>query len=323
MSNTPSRRQALKYAGILAGAYAVGSIGGARASSVLRIGYQKFNTLNILKGTGNLEKALSARGITVEWKEFASAPLVYEAINTGNIDIGHAADANTVFAQASGINFVYLAVEVPNPRGLAWIVRKNSPFQSVADLKGRTIVTGRGWTPQYLLVRALTEKGLTFKDIDPVYVAVVGDARLAFQSGKAEAIGLWDPFLAGAELDEDVRVLRNAEGLMSNRTVYVGRPDYVAANEVVLKTVFTELRKSQDWARANTAAVAKIFSEQLNIPEKVLYRASERRNYGVEPVTSAVIAEQQSIADGFFGLDLIAKPVKVSEAKFADSGKFL
>lgn len=323
MSNSVTRRQALKFAGAFAGAYSLSSLERAHASSVIRIGYQKFNTLNILKGTGNLEKALGAEGIAVEWKEFASAPQVYEAINTGNIDIGHAADANTVFAQASGINFAYLAVEVPNPRGLAWIVKKDSPFQSAADLKGKAIVTGRGWTPQYLVVRALAEKGLTFKDINPVYVAVVGDARLAFQSGKADAIGLWDPFLASAELDEDVRVLRNAEGLMSNRTVYVGRPDYIAANEAVLKTVFAELRKSQDWARANTAAVAKIFSEQLNIPEKVLYRASERRNYGVEPVTAAVIAEQQSIAEGFFNLDLIAKPIKVSEANFADSGKFL
>jgi len=44
---------------------------------------------------------------------------------------------------------------------------------------------------------------------------------------------------------------------------------------------------------------------------------------GVEPVTPAVIAEQQSIADGFLALNLIRKPIKASEANFADSNKFL
>jgi ABC-type nitrate/sulfonate/bicarbonate transport system substrate-binding protein len=72
----------------------------------IRIGYQKFNTLNILKGTGNLEKALAPSGVVVQWHEFQAGPQLLEAMNAGSVDFGHAADAPSVFAQAAGVDFV-------------------------------------------------------------------------------------------------------------------------------------------------------------------------------------------------------------------------
>ncbi|KAF1046291.1 aliphatic sulfonate ABC transporter substrate-binding protein [Xylophilus sp.] len=295
----------------------------AAPQKTLRIGYQKFNTINLLKGTGRLEKALAPLGVAVKWAEFPSAPATYEALNTGNIDIAHAADTNTVFAQSSGIRFAYLAVEVPNPKGLAILARKDSSIRDIADLRGKTFVTGRGWTPQYLALRALEEKGLSYDDIKPAYVSVVADARLAFESGRADAVGLWEPFLAAAELSGDVHVLRDAQRLAANRTVYVGNPDYAASQAEVLTVFFGELQQTQQWAQQHPEEVAARFAPQLGVDEKILLRASQRRNYGVERITPQVIAEQQKVADAFHTLKLIPKPVAVSEARFADASRFL
>ncbi len=46
----------------LTGALLLAGPAQAGENSTLRIGYQKFNSLNILKGSGSLEKALALKG---------------------------------------------------------------------------------------------------------------------------------------------------------------------------------------------------------------------------------------------------------------------
>jgi len=308
-----NRRHALAL-GLAAGMPALSS---AQASAkTLRIGYQKFNTLNILKGAGQLEAALKPLGWSVSWKEFATGPVLLEALNAGAIDFGHAADTPSVFAQAAGVRAVYLAAEQPYPQGIAILAPQDSPLKTVADLKGRRIAVGRGWNVQYLLVRALEDAGLSFDDIQPAWVNTAADARSAFESGKVDAVGLWDPFLAGAELNGKPRVLRNGEGLSNNRTFYLAATDFAEQQGQVLRTVFAELRKTNDWADRHPQQVAEQLAPQLGVPVPVLALATGRRRYTAVPVDAAIVAEQQRIADTFFKLKLIPRAVQVRDAVF-------
>jgi len=288
----------------------------ADAPKTLRIGYQKFNTLNILKGAGQLEAALKPLGWSVSWKEFATGPVLLEALNAGAIDFGHAADTPSVFAQAAGVRAVYLAAEQPYPQGIAILVPQDSPLKTVADLKGRRIAVGRGWNVQYLLVRALEDAGLSFDEVQPAWVNTAADARSAFESGKVDAVGLWDPFLAGAELNGKPRVLRNGEGLSNNRTFYLAATDFAEQQGQVLRAVFAELRKTNDWADRHPQQVAEQLAPQLGVPVPVLALATGRRRYTAVPVDAAIVAEQQRIADTFFKLKLIPRQVQVRDAVF-------
>ncbi|WP_294904832.1 ABC transporter substrate-binding protein [Tatumella sp. UBA2305] len=290
---------------------------------ILRIGFQKFSTINILKGTGRLEQALLNLGVTVKWVEFTSAPATFEALNSGNIDIAHAGDTNTVFAQASGINYTYLAAEVPNPEGLALVVPVDSDIRNIHDLHGRKFVTGKGWTPQYLMFRALQAADMSYAEINSLYVTMVADAQLAFEAHQADVTGLWEPYLSVAEAGGTTRILRNAEGLADNRTIYVGNPDYVSGNPDVLSVFFRELSATNKWAKANPDKVASLFSPILRIPEKTLQLASGRRNYGIEIINPQIISAQQKIADAFFTLKLIPNAIRVQQARFADSQRFI
>jgi sulfonate transport system substrate-binding protein len=224
----------------------------ARAKT-LRIGYQKFNTLNILKGTGQLEKALAPAGVKVEWAEFLGGSQLSEALAAGAIDFGHASDGIGVFQQASGKGLVYLAAESPYPGGVGFLVPRDSPIRSVRDLKGKKVVTGRGYNTQYVLIRALEAAGLRYEDIEPVYIVTASDTIAAYQSGSVAAIGLWDPFLAAAQLATDSRVLFDGTGLSGNRTYHFAQPGFARANQDVLRTVFAELRKANEWAQATRA----------------------------------------------------------------------
>jgi sulfonate transport system substrate-binding protein len=51
----------------------------------LRIGFQKYGTLVILKERGALDKRLKSEGYTVTWTEFPGGPQLLEALNVGRL----------------------------------------------------------------------------------------------------------------------------------------------------------------------------------------------------------------------------------------------
>jgi hypothetical protein len=72
---------------LFAAAVSFGAITQAQAET-LRIGYQKYGTLVLLKAKGTLEKRLAAQGVDVQWTEFPGGPQLLEGLNVGSIDFG-------------------------------------------------------------------------------------------------------------------------------------------------------------------------------------------------------------------------------------------
>jgi sulfonate transport system substrate-binding protein len=284
----------------------------AEDKRTLRIGYQKFNTLNILKGTGNLEKALQPKGWTVQWSEFVAGPQLTEALNAGALDVGHAADTPSAFANAAGVNAVYLGAEQPYPKGIAIFAAADSPLRSIADLKGKRVAIGRGWNVQYLLVRALEEAGLRYEDIEPVYLTTAADVSATFLSKNVDAAGLWDPFLAAQQITTAPRILRDGTGLSNNRTFHLARPEFVRDNADIVRILFQELQKANAWTQSHPQETADLLAPQLGVRPDVLKLATERRHYTTVAVTPDIVKEQQDIIDTFFKLGLVKKRVDVA-----------
>jgi len=319
MTTTSHKRRLILQGAATAALIGTAGWSNAAEERTLRIGYQKFNTLNILKGNGNLEKALAPLGWKVKWFEFAAGPQLTEALNADAIDVGHAADTPSVFANASGVNAVYLAAEQPYPKGIGIFVAQDSPIRSIKELKGKKVALGRGWNVQYLLVRALEEVGLSYNDIVPVYVSNAADVRAAFQSGNVDAAGLWDPFLAGQELATRPRILRDGTGLSNNRTFHLGTPKFVEQNRNILRTLFVELKKTNTWTQAHPQETADLLAPQLGVDPKVLRLATERRNYTTVPMDAGIIQEQQQIVEAFYKLNLIKNPVQVKDKVYPEA----
>ncbi|WP_321852759.1 aliphatic sulfonate ABC transporter substrate-binding protein [Paraburkholderia tropica] len=288
------------------------SIARAAETRTLRIGYQKFNTLNILKGTGHLERALEPLGWNVRWAEFTAGPQLTEALNAGALDFGHAADTPSAFANAAGVNAVYLGAEQPYPKGIGIFVPANSPIRSIRELRGKKVAIGRGWNVQYLLVRALNEAGLQYTDIEPVYLTSAADVSATYLSGNVDAAGLWDPFLASQQLATSPRVLRDGTGLSNNRTFHLARPEFVKANPDVIRVLFRELRNANTWTQSHPQETASLLAPQLGVPPGVLLLSTERRHYTTVAVTPDIVKEQQDIVDTFHGLGLIKERVDVA-----------
>jgi sulfonate transport system substrate-binding protein len=279
---------------------------------VVRIGFQKYGKLVLLKSNGTLEDRLKAAGYRVVWTEFPSGPPLLEALNVGAIDFGNTGEAPPIFAQAAGAPIQYVAYEPPAPKGEAILVPKDSKLTSVADLKGKKVALNKGSNVHYLLMKALEKAGVKYSEIEPVFLAPA-DARAAFERGAVDAWVIWDPFQAAAEAATGARTLADGTGIVSNYQFYFSSKKFLESDAKIVDLVLAQLSEVDDWAKGDIRAVAEQLAPAIGLPVAVVEVALKRQAYGIKPVTDSVIADQQQVADAFFALGLLPKQIRISD----------
>jgi len=279
---------------------------------VVRIGFQKYGKLVLLKSRGTLEDKLKGLGYGVVWTEFPSGPPLLEALNVGAIDFGNTGEAPPIFAQAAGAPIQYVAYEPPAPKGEAILVPKDSPLKTVADLKGKKVALNKGSNVHYLLVAALEKAGVKYSEIEPAFLAPA-DARPAFERGAVDAWVIWDPFLAAAEAATGARTLADGTGIVANYQFYFSSKKFLESDAKAIDLVLAQLSEVDDWAKGDIHAVAEQLAPAIGLSIPVVEVALKRQSYGIKPITESVIADQQREADTFFALGLLPKQIKISD----------
>ena len=301
---------------LFAAAISFGAITQTQAASqdknVLRIGYQKYGTLVLLKARGTLETQLAKQGFEVRWTEFPGGPQLLEGLNVGSIDFGVTGETPPVFAQAAGADLLYVAHEPPAPSGEAILLPKDSPIRSLNDLKGKKIALNKGSNVHYLLVRALESVGLKYSDIQPIYLPP-SDARAAFERGSVDAWVIWDPFQAAAEEQLQARTLRDGQGLVSNHQFYLAARRFAENHPKVITTLLDEIRDIGQWVEGNVDEATAQVAPLLGLSSEITRKAVIRQGYGAKPIDAAVVREQQKIADTFADLKLIPKRLAIRD----------
>lgn len=278
----------------------------------IRIGYQKNGVLVIARQRATLEQHFAPQGIAVKWVEFSSGPPMLEAMNVGSIDYGAVGDSPPVFAQAAGAAIVYAAGQ-PITNGQGILVPASSAIRGIADLKGRRVGFTKGSSAHNIVVQTLEKAGLTYADITPVYLTPP-DAGPAFANGSIDAWSIWDPYFAIGETRQNGRILVNASDITKTNSFYIANRDFAGKHGQVLQQIIDVTASTAKWAEQNRDEVAKALSAVTNIPLEIQTVAANRSSFAVGPVTDDIIATQQGVADRFFKLGLIPKPVVVRDA---------
>ena len=281
------------------------------ASHTVRIGYQPYGNLLLLKASGLLETKLQALGWNVDWKRFVSGPPLMEALAAGAIDYGTAGETPPIFAQVAGAQIVYRGAEPAAPRGEAIIVKAQSTIESVADLKGKRVALNKGSNVHYLYVKAIARAGLKPEDVKPVYLSPP-DGRAAFERGSVDAWVIWDPFLASAQASGRTRTLQDGTGLVDNHQFYLSSRGFTQMQ--VLDTIRDAIAEIDRRTVQDPAQSAKILSPEIGLPESVITTAVTRQSCNLLPIDGKLIEAQQVIADRFFKLGLTSKVIRVAEA---------
>jgi sulfonate transport system substrate-binding protein len=307
------RREFLKFSLGTAAAVALSQAAHAQAETKeIRIGYQKNGVLVIARQQAALEKHFAPQGIEVKWVEFSSGPPMLEAMNVGSVDYGAVGDSPPIFAQSAGAAIVYAAGQ-PITNGQGILVPPNSTIRSVADLKGKRVGFTKGSSAHNVIVQTLEKAGLTYADITPVYLTPP-DAGPAFANGSIDAWSIWDPYFAIGETKQNGRILVNASEITKTNSFYIANRDFAKTRGAVLQQIIDVTSSTAKWAESHRDEVAKALSAVTNIPLDIQTVAANRSSFAVGPITDDIILTQQGVADRFFKLGLIPKPVVVRDA---------
>ena len=279
-------------------------------SQVIRIGYQKFGTLSILKARENLEQQLKNKGVSVQWILFPAGPQLLEALNAGSIDFGHTGEAPPIFAQAAGAPLKYIANQTPNPKAEGILIRQDSPIKTMADLKGKKIALNKGSNVHFFLVKALAAARIKYTEIEPVFLSPA-DARAAFEEGSVDAWAIWDPFYTAAKRATNARVLQDGEGIAANREFYLASQSFADRYPNRIELILAETEKADLWAKTNITEAAQLLSPEVGLDVPTLTEVLQRRPSGIQLIKPDVVAYQQQVANTFYQLKLLPKTVRV------------
>ena len=299
---------------LLAAFPAIG-IAAARASAepgkLLRVGFQKGEPMLLAaKQNHSLETLLSPLGIDVQWTEFQFGPPMLEAMRVNAVDIGAVGDTPPVFAQAAHGDLLYIAAQ--RSGGQAILLPPGSTLQTLHDLKGKKVAFGRGSSAHSLTIAALEKGGLTYAEIQPIYLGPA-DAGATFERGAIDAWTIWDPYYALFEARPGVRVLAKWTEITEQNSFFMASRAYVEANAPITAKVVGEFTRIAAWARSHRPELAGLVAKETGMPLGVVQRAVDRAPFQVLPMDDAIAKSQQIVANRFRSLGLIPTDINVSD----------
>jgi sulfonate transport system substrate-binding protein len=223
-------------------------------------------------------------------------------------------DTPPIFAQAAGRDVVYVGVEPPKPHSSAVLVPPQSDITSLSGLRGKRVAFQKGSSAHYLVLRALAQARLRYTDIQPIYLAPA-DARAAFENRGVDAWAIWDPYWAAVENASGARVLATGEGLSDNNTFYQSTREFSDKYPETIQSLLRVLTEADQYLRSHRSdAPALIAAASGLTAEAASTFLSRRPPSPVQPLTPAVIAAQQAIADAFVTAGLIPHSVSIAAA---------
>ncbi|WP_147197388.1 sigma-54-dependent Fis family transcriptional regulator [Pantoea sp. CCBC3-3-1] len=279
----------------------------------LRIGYQKFGNLGILKARQSLEAQFADCGVSVLWSEFPAGPQLLHALSHGEIDFGTTGEVPPLFAQASQSPLLYVAWEPAAPQSVALLVAADSDLHTLADLKGKRIAVNKGSNVHYLLLQILDEAGLTLDDVRVVYAPPKYPLTPSDRHA-VDAWMMWDPLLSDAEKGQQLRVIANGEGRVNNHQFYLTHRDFASHSADLLQTLMTALEQTGRYIDTQRSEAATLLSGELGLSTASLSHALSRRSHQTRHMDFAIVREQQAIADRFYALGLLPRAIKVRDA---------
>ncbi|WP_437883999.1 ABC transporter substrate-binding protein [Pseudomonas sp. LRF_L74] len=275
----------------------------------LRVANQKSSFKLLLEAAGELQNV----PYRIEFSEFAAAAPLGEALNAGAVDVGGLGDAPYVFALGAGAPLKVVSITHADGRfSTSILVPKDSPLNSVADLKGKRIVTNRGSIGHFLVIRALQDAGLKTSDVTFVNLLPT-DARSALEAGNADAWSTWDPYTTIAITQNGARILRKGDDLLTNHLYLAATSQAIASKRVQLDDFVQRVDRAWQWVNSHPREYAEAQARVTGLPVEVHLTSASNTDFQPVAITDAVIANLQKTADTYLAEGVLTRPVNVSQ----------
>jgi sulfonate transport system substrate-binding protein len=315
----PLRRLTVCLASVLAlvacGGTAVQSDAGATdmAAVVLRVGDQQRRLETMLRAAGQLD----GLKYQVQWAEFPSGPPMLQAMAGDALDLGTVGDTPPIFSAAAGSGIRIIAASSTGGDRDQILVPGGSSIGSVAQLKGRRVAVAQGSSAHLTLLLALQKAGLTWSQIEPVYLQPP-QAQAAFGTHQVYAWSIWYPFIAVAMSDGgrmllDGRQLDPGYGFLVSNVESLRNGGTTAALADFLRRV----RAAQVWANGHLGEWSALYAQISGLTLEQSTETQRNNEATYVPIDDRVRKAEQEAADAFTSADLI--PTKVDISKYLDT----
>lgn len=262
--------------------------------TTIRIGWQsgwapQAQLAQVLKHTDILEK----NGLQGEFNSFSYGAPLNEAALTGDVDVIFTGDFPAINLLSKSDKWVIVSRLIDFRAGI--IVPKNSPYQSVADLKG-TVVSGPYGSGTHLHVIAfLKEQGFDpQKDFQLQNLDILEQSSI-IQKGTAENWGdvagfiSWDPTIGLQEATGKARILK----LVAPQAFVVMSNDFILSHPESAKNFVRSFIEGYYFYAKNQQLANDWFVQEVksNIPTEVLDQvASLEQNLKATSITDINIS---------------------------------
>ena len=274
-------------------------------------------------GTG-AQALLTAAGLIdklpfkVAWSDFTSGPPILQAMGAGSVDVGGVGNAPPVFAAAGGDKIAIVGALQANPKGSALLVPKGSAIHSVTQLKGKRIAVAQGSSADYHLLTVLNKAGLSVHDVTLVYLQPAAGLA-ALTSGHVDAWDIWSPFIEEGQKLNGATAIVTGVGYGSPYSFTVASRAALAdtGKAAAIRDYLSLLAQAHRWANSHLSAWAAVWAKASGLPLTVMNQAASDDYSTAVPITPAVVASEQQVADAFTKAGLI--PVHVDFSQFVDT----
>lgn len=263
---------------------------------VLQVGDQKGGTESLLRAAG----ALDNLPYQIAFSTFTSGPPQIEAATAGKIDFAITGNTPPIFGAASNAKVKVVSAYNGGGVGDQIIVPADSPIQSVSDLRGKSILVGKGSSAHGNVLGQLDKAGLTPADVKLVFLQPA-DALSAFQAGQGDAWAIWDPFTAQAEQQLKVRSIAQAKGVTNGYWFGVASDAALAdpKRNSALADLLVRFAKAAKWAQDHPEEWAEKYAAAVGLDPKAAEVSQGRSLRLPTALSDEVIASEQKIADLF------------------------
>lgn len=272
------------------------SAGEKDEGAVLRIGaqpYPLYSSVYVAYELGYLQEEFDAIGASFVWNEFASGPLVNEAVAAGEADMGFMADLPAIISKSTGQEIEVVSNVAYGEKGLAVLVAADSDIASVADLKGKKVAYATGSYAQHLVALLLDNEGLTLDDIQSVNLGAA-DQPSALASGEVDAIVIWEQYISMLTSDGTAKVLADGTGVKKGNMITYFVSDYAKEHPLVVQAYIKALNRANDFIASNPEEAAAAIADNFGVDKDLMVKILANFTYTTE-LSEADIAEIEKV----------------------------
>ena len=257
-------------------------IAGANKPAVVRIGHaggqpsgQTYSYGDILTTVHHLralEKEFETEGIQVEFIYFPSGPAVNEALHRQSIDFAWEGTVAALTARAAGLDQKLLLRAGGNGTGTSYlVVRTESPFQTLADLKGKRLSTVKGTSGHLTLVDILERHGFHEHDFEILDLNNAATVKHSLESGEADGYVMSRPIELLAQGKVRVILEDNSAEQPSGFGAFLVSGEFEKKHPAVVQRVVNIVVKTAAWNsdENNRDAIFEVWTKSGLRPEEV------------------------------------------------------